>query len=221
MRRVLAVVGVLGVVAAVGLVVSRAARAHGASSGGGASPVAAAAAPPSAPSAPRGNAVSPVDVGAARQAAVAAVARTGEVVAAGMFSRGDLIATFATPTYAPVLASKTTAQVNVFLVALGASGVDPSTVALVEAPITASAKPTAGGVRVELCTVLVAAVAAAGVAREAWRTVTVDMVDLGGRWLVDGWSSAPGPAPVPAAEGVFGDADAVRERLAWPAGGGG
>jgi hypothetical protein len=213
------VVGVLGVVATAGLVVSSAARSGGAS-GGGASPVAAAAAPASASSAPSDDVTLSVDIGAARRAAVAAVSRTGEVVAAGMFSRGDLIATFATPAFAAALAAETTAQVNAFFVALGVSGVDASKVAVVEAPITARAVPTAGGVRVQVWTVLVAAVPDTGVAREAWRTVTVDMVDLGGRWLVDGWSSAPGPAPVPAADGVFGDADAVRERLAWPAGGG-
>jgi hypothetical protein len=137
-----------------------------------------------------------------------------------MFSRADVIATFATSAYAPTLASQTTAQVNAFLLALGVSGVDSAGVTVTETPVTAAAQRYEAGVRVQVWSVLVVT-ASEGAAREAWRTVTVDLVDVDGRWLVDGWSSTPGPAPAPAAEASFGDADALRERLGWPAASGG
>ena len=44
---------------------------------------------------------------------------------------------------------------------------------------------------------LVVAAPGVGPGREAWRTVTVDMVEAGGRWLVDGWASSPGPSAGP------------------------
>jgi hypothetical protein len=42
------------------------------------------------------------------------------------------------------------------------------------------------------------------------------MVEVDGRWLVDGWSSTPGPSPAPPAEGAFDDAEAFVEPLSWP-----
>jgi hypothetical protein len=158
-----------------------------------------------------------VDVDGATQAAVAAVTCTGAVVRAGMFTRPDVVAEFATPDYAATLASETTAQVNAFLVSLGATGVDPSHLAVVEAPVTATARP-AGGERVvvEVWSVLVVSVPGTSVARQAWRTVTVEMVAVDGRWLVDGWLSTPGPAPALSPDAVIGDRTVVGERLAWP-----
>lgn len=50
----------------------------------------------------------------AQRAAAVAVASTGAVVQAGMFSR-DVIATFTTPEFAEQLAWATTSQVNEFL----------------------------------------------------------------------------------------------------------
>lgn len=151
-----------------------------------------------------------------------AVARTGAVVRAGMFTRPDVIAEFATPGYAATLASQTTAQVNAFLVALGASGVDPSQLAVVESPVTASARhPGEGRVVVQVWSVLVVSAPGTSVARQAWRTVTLEMVDVDGRWLVDRWSSTPGPAPALSPDALIGDRTAVEERLAWPAAVGG
>jgi hypothetical protein len=136
-----------------------------------------------------------------------------------MFTRPDVVAEFATPDYAATLASETTAQVNAFLVSLGATGVDPSHLAVVEAPVTATARPIGEGrVVVEVWSVLVVSVPGTSVARQAWRTVTLEMVNVDGRWLVDRWSSTEGPAPAPALspDAVIGARTAVGERLAWP-----
>jgi hypothetical protein len=213
---------VLAVIATVGLVVSR--------FGSDAGPVESTTAVPVAPTqasepgvlADPGDRASAsptgvADVVAARAAGVAAVAMTGEVVAAGMFSRGDVVAGFATPSYAPVLAAHTTAQVNAFVVGLGSTGADPAGLRVVEAPVTATATGLeAGRVQVEVWSVLAVSAPGVSVGRQAWRTVTVEMVEVGGRWLVDDWSSSPGPAPAMAPEGAFGGPVELAERLAWP-----
>jgi hypothetical protein len=64
--------------------------------------------------------------------------------------------------------------------------------------------------------VLVVAVPGLGPGRQVWRTVTLDMVDVDGRWLVDGWVSEPGPTPGLAVEVALDDATAVAVPLAWP-----
>jgi hypothetical protein len=163
--------------------------------------------------------VSPVDVVGARRAAVMAVGRTGEVVAAGMFHRRDLVAEFATAGFAPRLAATTGEQINGFLLEAGFRGADTPAFAVTEVPVTASAVVTEFGVRVLVWSVVVVVVPSSSVAREVWRTVTVDVVDVDGRWWVDGWSSVPGPAPSPLPDAAFGDVATVRDRLAWdPAG---
>jgi hypothetical protein len=72
-------------------------------------------------------------------------------------------------------------------------------------------------VRVRVWSVLVVAVTGGGPGREVWRTVTLEMVGSDRGWLVDRWTSTPGPTPAPPAEGAFDDAAAVAETLAWPA----
>jgi hypothetical protein len=153
----------------------------------------------------------------ARQAAIRAVALTDEVVRAGFISRRELIESFTTPDYGPALAADTARSVNSMLLELGERNVDTSTLAVAERPITATAEPTAAGVRVQVWSVLVIAAPGAGPGRQAWRTVTLDMARLDGRWLVARWSSTPGPTPAPPVEGAFDDASAVVEVLSWPA----
>jgi hypothetical protein len=159
--------------------------------------------------------VSGVDVSAARQAAVNAVALTDEVVEAGFISRRELVKSFATSNFAPVLADETSAQVTAMLVELGERDADPQKLRLVEQPLSARATAVDDVVRVDVWSVLVIAVPGAGPARQAWRTVTVDMVLVNGRWLVADWQSRPGPTPAPAAEAAFDDASVVVDQLAW------
>ncbi len=156
------------------------------------------------------------DTVAARQAAVTAVASTAEVMRAGMFTRGDLIDRIATRAFAGELASATTAQVNEFIVALGAAGRDPSELAVMEVPVSASGTEVQlGRVRVEVWSVLVVSMPGTAVARQAWRTTTLDMVLADGRWLVDGWRSEPGPSPALPPTGVVAEQGEVATRLGW------
>jgi hypothetical protein len=160
-----------------------------------------------------GSAVEAVDVEGAQRAAVAAVALTDEVVTAGFISRRDLIASFTTTEFGPELADVTSDQVNALLVELGDRDADPTQLEAIEQPLTATATPTPTGVRVEVWSVLVVAAPGTGPARQVWRTVTVEMVEADGRWLVDAWSSTIGPTPALAAEVAIDSADDVAARI--------
>jgi hypothetical protein len=157
-----------------------------------------------------------VDLDSARAAAIRAVARTGEVAQAGFISRRELIESFSTPQFAPTLAQATSDAMNAMLLELGERDADVASLAVIERPITATAVPIVDGVEVRVWSVLVVAVPGVGPGRQVWRTVTLQMVDDGGRWLVDGWTSTPGPSPAPPAEGAFDDAEAFVEPLSWP-----
>ncbi|MCU1395326.1 MAG: hypothetical protein JWM34_3754 [Ilumatobacteraceae bacterium] len=154
---------------------------------------------------------------AARQAAIDAVATTPTVMKAGFISRRDLIASFATPTYAPKLADETSAQMDELLVQVGQDDVDAGSMQLAERPITAAATTTRDGVQVQVWSVLIIAVRGAGPARQVWRTVTLQMRLDGGRWLVDDWKSTLGPTPSPAADVTFEDASTFTGPLGWDA----
>lgn len=207
MRRLAILVAVLASLAMVGVVVTRLGR-HDASPSG-TQPV---------DLRPGETTAQPVEeLDAARVAAVAAVALTDEVARAGFISRRELIESFATPAYGPTLADETSASMNAMFLDLGERDVDPSNLHVVEQPITARAESSGDGVHVEVWSVLVVAVPGTGPGRQVWRTVTLDMVHEGGRWLVDRWTSTAGPTPSPAAEAAFDDAKAFVDPLSWPA----
>jgi hypothetical protein len=152
----------------------------------------------------------------ARLAALNVVARTGEVVSAGFFSRRELIESFTTAEFGPVLADETSRSVNAMLAELGSRQVNTTKLAVREQPLTATAEPVgAGRVRVRVWSVLVAAAPGTGPGRQFWRTVTVEMVARDGVWLVDGWVSSPGPTPAMTAEGVVDAAETVAVPLGW------
>ncbi|MCU1366243.1 MAG: hypothetical protein JWL72_1425 [Ilumatobacteraceae bacterium] len=157
------------------------------------------------------------ELAAARQAAIDAVAATPAVVKAGFISRRDLIASFATASYAPQLADDTSAQMDELLVQVGQDDVDAGSMELAERPITAAATTTPDGVQVQVWSVLIIAVPGTGPARQVWRTVTVQMRLDGGRWLVDDWKSTLGPTPSPAADATFEDASTFTGPLEWDA----
>jgi hypothetical protein len=205
MRRIALVLAALAAVVVVGVLVARAAggRTTGAASGPVA-PVAAA------------TAMSEPDVIGARAAAIHAVSLTGDVVRAGLISRRVLIESFSTPTFGPVLADRTSATVDAMLLELGERDVDTAQLQAREQPLSATAEATGDAVGVRVWSVLVVVAPGAGPGRQLWRTVTLDMVNSGGRWLVDGWSSTPGPTPTPLPESSFDDAATLAGPLAWP-----
>jgi hypothetical protein len=214
-RRLAVLAGVLLVVAVVGVLVVRGNAGKGSMLAATSPLVAPVAADRHGPGS--GPGAGENDVEPARASAVRAVALTDDVVRAGFISRRELIESFATADFGPTLADDTSAAVNAMLLELGERDVDPSTLAVVEQPITAAAESTDAGVRVRVWSVLVIAAPGTGPGRQAWRTVTLDMVDVDGRWLVDGWSSTPGPTPAPPPEGGFDDATGLAEPLGWPA----
>ena len=154
---------------------------------------------------------------AARAAGVVAVSRTREVFEAGAITRHDLTAEFATERFAPELAQRTSMQAVDLLYGLRRQVGRHVDVHLVSQPVTATAEPVSPGrVTVSVWTVTVLVAEGASPVPEIWSTVLLDMVDVGGRWLVDGWQSVPGPSPAPAPEGVFATDDEVMAVLAWP-----
>lgn len=149
---------------------------------------------------------------------MAAVAMTDDVVSAGFISRRTVIEAFATPDFAPVLANETSEQVKALLFELGNRDVEPSSLAVVEQPLTARAlSASADRAVVEVWSVLVVAAPGLGPGRQVWRTVTVDLELSDGRWLVDGWSSVLGPTPALAPESAVSDGRELAAVLAWPA----
>lgn len=153
----------------------------------------------------------------ARSAAVSAVAMTGEVTAAGFASRPDLIRSFTTADFAPVLLDRTNQQLRDLAREFVGQGIGLSSLKAVETPLTASVVATDTGARATVWSVLVVVVADAGPARQMWRTVTLDLVPVDGTWRVDAWESVAGPTPLPLTEASFDDVQAFDGPLSWAA----
>lgn len=216
MARPIAVVGAaLATVMLVSAVVARAGRGDTGSDGDASAPVAEASANSSSATGPS-TADAPTDlIDEAQRAAVKVVGRTGEVVAAGFISRRELIETFTTPSFGPTFADDTGRAIDAMLIELGSREVDLADLVVREQPITSTASSTADGVHVRVWSVLIIAAPGTGPGRQVWRTVTLDMVQHDGVWLVDGWASSPGPTPSPPAEGVVDSAETVAVPLSW------
>lgn len=152
----------------------------------------------------------------ARALAVAAVASTGAVAAAGFASRSDLIESFTTADFAPILLDRTNEQLRELTREIIGRGVDPSSLRAVEVPLTANIITTNGGAQATVWSVLVVAVPGTSSPLQTWRTVTLDLVDEGDRWAIDGWRSVPGPTPIPSSEGAYDAASAFDAPLSWP-----
>ena len=87
-------------------------------------------------------------------------------------------------------------------------------------PVTATARRRAAGrVMVEVWTVTVFVAEGESPAPEEWSTIQLEMVQIDGRWLVDGWEATPGPSPAPAPEGAFVRTTEMAAVMAWPAAG--
>jgi hypothetical protein len=155
--------------------------------------------------------------GGARAAAVSAVSLTGEIARAGFITRGDMIDLLATRRFAPDLGVTTERQLGDLAEALGAAEFVPPEVAWAEVPLTARVVRSSEQVaRVEVWSVLVVASPDAGVPRQAWRTVVVDLAWEQDDWKVDGWSAAPGPTPALAAATAISTGGEVADVADWP-----
>jgi len=162
------------------------------------------------------------DADGALAAAVSAVRLTGSIARAGFITRSDMIAALATERYGPKLASESSNQLAEMTTALGEASVAPGDLVWSELPLTARAlQADDNGARVEVWAVLVVGVLDLGAPRQAWRTVTVDLVWEADDWKVDGWSAQPGPTPLLDATAAVATTDEISEVVAWPPAGGG
>lgn len=149
-------------------------------------------------------------------AAVRAVGLTGQVVRAGFISRRELIESFTTARFGPRLADDTSEQVSSLLLALGATGINPAQLRVVEVPITARlVEQSTTRARVEVWSIMAVALAGSGAGRQAWRTVALDLVLLDDDWLVDGWSSRFGPTPAFAPEVPIASGADIADVIDW------
>lgn len=149
----------------------------------------------------------------AERAAVRAVAMTGEVVKAGLTSRGDVIRTFATPEYAAELLETTNTQLRTLTADLVKRGISLDQLQVVETPITVDATVGEGFVVAWVWSVTVVVAPGMGTARQIWRTIQIELVPDRDRWLVNDWLVDPGPTPVPDPEASFDDARLVEIRM--------
>lgn len=149
-------------------------------------------------------------------AAAEAVAMTGDVVSAGLISRRELIESFTTPDFGQELADLTSEQVTGMRLSMTGTGRAADGWSVAEFPLrTRTVTADAEQAQVEVWSVLIVASATEPVARQAWRTVTVDLAMVEGRWLVDGWESVDGPAPAVSPSGSFAPGGEVVARLGW------
>lgn len=149
-------------------------------------------------------------------AAASAVALTGDVVSAGLISRRELIESFTTPSFGSELADITSGQLTSMRLALTGSGRSDTVLSVAEFPLRSRTIANQGNrATVEVWSVLVVAATGEPVARQAWRTVTLDLDFVDGRWLVDGWSSVDGPTPAGSPDGAIAPGAEVADRLQW------
>ncbi len=149
-------------------------------------------------------------------AAVAAVAMTGDVASAGFISRRELIESFSTPRFGPQLADRTSEQMTALLLEMSERDADPADLSVFEQPLRVRVEDAnLTTATVDVWSVLVVAPPGAATARVMWRTVTVELVLVGRRWLVDGWESTPGPTPMVGSETAISSATDIAEVLSW------
>lgn len=162
------------------------------------------------------------DADGALGAAVSAVRLTGPIAQAGFITRSDMISALATERYGPTLASESSSQLAEMTTVLGAASVAPRDLVWSELPLTARVVEADQRIaRVEIWSVLVVGVHDLGAPRQAWRTVTVDLVWEASDWKIDGWSARQGPTPMLDATATVATTDEVGEVVAWPPVGGG
>ena len=145
--------------------------------------------------------------GQASQAAQKAVESVGRVASLGRLRRREVVRELITGTFFPTFMDET----NRSLTELDEHRSDGVSVEEWALRIMVQEK-TDGEFDVQVWTVSVITIG--DKVRSAWRTVHLDMRQVDGIWLVDGWSSVDGPSPAPPASAVFAtgsDMSAVAE----------
>ena len=161
------------------------------------------------------------DAEGAVRAAVSAVRITGPIARAGFITRSDMIATIASERYGPTLARESASQLSEMSMILGTASIPAGDLVWSELPLTATVVLAGDAARVEVWSVLVIGVLDVGAPRQAWRTVTVDLIWEDSDWKIDGWSALPGPTPLLDATTAIATTQEINEVAAWPPAGGG
>lgn len=144
---------------------------------------------------------------------------SGEIAHAGFITRRDMIDQFATTDFAPTLAATTDEQLADLSDVLGEQDIALPRLTWAEVALTARVvdeRPSRSVV--EVWSVSVIAAPDVGVPRQAWRTVTVELV-WEDDWKVDGWAAEPGPTPAMAAGEAVSSVDEIEDVAGWPAAG--
>jgi hypothetical protein len=158
--------------------------------------------------------------GGAATAAVAFVAAAAEVAPAGPIARRELLAGLVTDASFPRQVVELEAQIAEFEAEVSGStgrSVHLSQFDWVESPLRVSVEEFGDtAARVEVWSVSIFGQAELGPPQTTWRTLTLDVMVEGGRWLVDEVVSIePGPTPVSDAMAVPDEFDAFAEVAAW------
>lgn len=162
------------------------------------------------------------DATGARNAAISAVAVTGEIARAGFITRADMIAVLASENYASTLTQRSAAQLDDLLGDLRDAGIAASEVLFRELPLTArTTTADNSAATVEVWSVLIVGAPNMGAPRQLWRTITVELVWERDDWRVDDWSTMAGPTPALAVSSPIDDLARTEQVLAWPAAGSG
>lgn len=153
----------------------------------------------------------------ARAAVVSWIRLTGDIARAGFITRGDMIRALASEDFAPALVESTDQQVAEMLREFGDANVTPAQLVWMEMPLTARVVDASEmRARVEVWSVLVVAIPDVGVPRQAWRTVTVDVVWEHGDWKAASWRARSGPTPALAPHAAVATTAELVTVVGWP-----
>lgn len=154
----------------------------------------------------------------ARAAGEAYVSLTGAVLTAGPLARADMINTFATPEFAPMLLARTEQVLDDAFGKYTPESVAAFPLRWGEWPLTSIA--VADGediVAVQVWSVAVASADDSTVPVQVWRTASLHMVWRDGDWKVAAWDNLTGPYPTPMAGQYASPAEDTLAVLGWDA----
>ena len=154
-------------------------------------------------------------------AALEAVRMTGKLATVGFITRNDRIASIASTRFAPELSRTSAAQLAELTATIGGAGLSAAELTCEELPLTFHViAAEAERATVEVWSLLIIGAPAHSAPRQAWRTVTIELVWERDAWRVDRWDVAAGPTPALTPTAPISDIAHVTEVLSWSTVGG-
>jgi hypothetical protein len=152
----------------------------------------------------------------AEAAAAAFVRSTGPIVKAGPLERRDMIVAIATDDYGPTLLRDVEHTVDRLALPLENHGLVTSDLLWSELALTTSSEVySADVVDVSVWSVVLIGVDGGDVARQLWRTSTIQLRWVDGDWKVADWTTSEGPTPASVALASASPVDDVRSSSSW------